>query len=164
MPPCCSRRWLLSNPPASSTCRKPGRRPHMEVSGLTGRKYIDNPLQNRLQWSWLSLILGVWMCVRVQLRVCVHVSPCSRPYLARVWPVTSSRVPEELLFPSGLVGPSCLLHTPTESLLDRSILLLITHTHTHIHIDRGRSRNNISAYFCVFCSSFYSLAVCDRWT
>ena len=83
MPPCCSRRWLLSNPPASSTCRKAGRRPHMEVSGLTGRQYIDNPPQNcftmklaQLDFRCVCVCVCVCMCVCSWGCICVCVCEC----------------------------------------------------------------------------------------
>lgn len=83
--------------------------------------------------------------------LCVCVSPFSRPYLARVWPVTSSQVPEELMFPSGLVGPSSLLNTPTESSLDHNF----SHTHTHTQKDTegGRKQSQTLTFMQTVASS-----------
>lgn len=118
---------LLNNPPVSSACHKAGRNPRTGASGLAQRWYID-PYYVFSWWSWFTFGVWVWcVCAAKTECVSVCVSPFSRPYLARVWPVTSSQVPEELMFPSGLVGPSSFLNTPTESSLDHNF----SHTHTH---------------------------------
>lgn len=129
MPQCCLGRWLLNNPPVFVCMPK-----NWEES--TKRGASELPRWRRLNSRSSFYAVNVVCAAESGY---VWASPHRRPYLAHVWPVTSSRVPEELLFPSCLVGPSSFLHTPTESLLDCLGTHSATHAKPHTHTDTNLS-------------------------